>query len=116
MNNAVYINRVGKFLPGDPVGNDEMEEYLGFVAGKRSKTKSITLRHNKITTRYYATDKQGNSLYSNAGLTAEAVKSLCVNGFTLNDIELLTCGTTSPDQLLPAHAVMVHGLLKSRPI
>lgn len=36
--------------------------------------------------------------------------------FSLEDIELLTCGTTTPDQLLPGHANMVHGALKARPI
>lgn len=116
MNRAVYINRIAKFLPGDPVNNDEMEEYLGMVDGRKSRAKAIVLRNNRITKRFYSRDKQGNSTHTNAELTAEAIKGLCNDQFSLNDIELLTCGTTSPDQLLPAHGVMVHGLLKSRPI
>ncbi|CAN5443434.1 beta-ketoacyl-ACP synthase III [soil metagenome] len=116
MERAVYINRIAKFLPGNPISNDEMEDYLGFVDGRKSRSKAIILRNNKIKTRYYARDKEGNSTHTNAELTAEAVKALCTNGFTLDQIELLTSGTTSPDQILPAHAVMVHGLLKSRPI
>jgi 3-oxoacyl-[acyl-carrier-protein] synthase-3 len=116
MNSKVYINRIAKFLPGNPISNEEMEEYLGFIDGKKSRSKSIVLRNNKISTRYYARDKNGNVTYNNAELTAEAVKALCNNGFTLNDIELLTCGTTSPDQLLPSHAAMVHGLLNARAI
>ena len=116
MDRTVYINRIAKFLPGKPVSNDEMEEYLGYVDGKKSRSKSIVLRSNKITNRYYSRDKQGNSTYSNAELTAEAIKALCTGGFKLDDIELITSGTTSPDQILPAHGVMVHGLLKSKPI
>lgn len=116
MNRAVYINRIAKFLPGDPVNNDEMEEYLGMVDGRKSRAKAIVLRNNRITKRFYSRDKHGNSTHTNAELTAEAIKGLCDDNFSLNDIELLTCGTTSPDQLLPAHGVMVHGLLKSRPI
>ncbi|HSH65321.1 MAG TPA: beta-ketoacyl-ACP synthase III [Bacteroidia bacterium] len=116
MNRTVYINRIAKFLPGDPVDNDEMEEYLGMVDGRKSRAKAIVLRNNRITKRFYSRDKQGNSTHTNAELTAEAIKGLCDEQFSLNDIELLTCGTTSPDQLLPAHGVMVHGLLKSRPI
>ncbi len=116
MDRTVYINRIAKFLPGNPVTNDEMEEYLGCVDGKRSRAKAIILRNNKITNRYYSRDKQGNSTHTNAELTVEAIKKLCTNGFKLEDIELLTSGTTSPDQLLPAHGVMVQGLLKSRPI
>ncbi|MGQ0829956.1 MAG: beta-ketoacyl-ACP synthase III [Bacteroidota bacterium] len=116
MNRTVYINRIAKFLPGNPVSNDEMEDYLGCVDGKRSRAKAIILRNNKIINRYYSRDKQGNSTHTNAELTVEAIKKLCTNGFKVEDIELLTSGTTSPDQLLPAHGVMVHGLLKSKPI
>ena len=116
MEKVVYINRIAKFLPGHPISNDEMEEYLGYVDGKKSKAKAIVLRNNKITNRYYARDKNGNSTHSNAELTVEAIKNLCTSNFSVNDIELLASGTTSPDQLLPSHAVMVHGLLKSNPI
>jgi 3-oxoacyl-[acyl-carrier-protein] synthase-3 len=116
MDRVVYINRIAKFLPGKPINNDEIEEYLGYVDGKRSRSKAIVLRNNKITNRYYAKDKQGNNTHTNAELTAEAVKALCTEEFKLEDIELLTSGTTSPDQLLPAHGIMVHGLLKSKPI
>jgi len=116
MENTVYINKIAKFLPGDPVSNNEMEEYLGFVDGRRSKAKAIILRNNKITNRYYAKTKEGVSTHTNAELTVEAIKGLCKDGFTLNDIELLASGTTSPDQILPGHGVMVHGLLKTKPI
>jgi 3-oxoacyl-[acyl-carrier-protein] synthase-3 len=116
MSKSVYINKISKFLPGEPVSNADMEEYLGFVNGEKSRSKAIILRNNKITNRYYARDKSGASTYSNAEMTANAVKGLCENGFTLDDIELLTCGTTSPDQFLPGHGLMVHGLLKSKPI
>jgi 3-oxoacyl-[acyl-carrier-protein] synthase-3 len=116
MDREVYINRIASFLPGNPVKNDEMEEYLGVVDGRKSRSKSIVLRNNKIATRYYARDKQGNSTHTNTELTVEAIKKLCTNGFELKDIELLTSGTTSPDQLLPGHGAMVHGVLKTRPI
>jgi 3-oxoacyl-[acyl-carrier-protein] synthase-3 len=116
MDRTVYINRIAKFLPGDPVNNDEMEEYLGMVDGRKSRAKAIVLRNNRITKRFYSRDKHGNSTHTNAELTAEAIKGICNDQFHVDDIELLTCGTTSPDQLLPAHGVMVHGLLKSRPI
>jgi 3-oxoacyl-[acyl-carrier-protein] synthase-3 len=50
-------------------------------------------------------------------MAAEAVKGLCSENFKLEDLELLTCGTASPDQVLPSHAVMVHGELPgSKPI
>jgi 3-oxoacyl-[acyl-carrier-protein] synthase-3 len=109
----VYINNIEKFLPGEGVSNDEMEQYLGKLNDTKSKARPIVLRNNGIVNRYYAIDKNQNSLYSNAELTAEAVKKLIHEDFRLNDIELLSCGTTSADQLLPSHASMVHGLLKT---
>src|SRR4030095_3119265 len=116
MNKPVYINRIAGFLPGDPVSNDEMEQYLGFVGGNfRSKSKSIVLRNNKITNRHYAIDKSGISTHSNSQLTAEAIRRLESDDFKITDIQLLTCGTTSPDQLLPSHASMVHGELGNNP-
>ena len=33
----VYITRVSKFLPNDPVDNDHMEEKLGVINGTASR-------------------------------------------------------------------------------
>lgn len=112
----VYINRLAKFLPNEPVTNDRMEQYLGMVEGSPSKAKPIILRNNQIKTRYYALDEQGNSTHSNTEITVEAIKALFDEGFTADDIELLACGTTSPDQLLPSHTSMVHGKLMNKAV
>lgn len=109
----VYITRVSKFLPNDPVDNETMEERLGVINGKTSKARRIILRNNQITNRYYAIDSEGNVTHNNAELTAEAVKALCDDDFTKFDIQLLSCGTSSPDQIMPSHASMVHGFLKN---
>ena len=55
--------------------------------------------------------KDGNSTHTNTELTRLAIEKLFDQNFTLEDIEVLSCGTTTPDQLLPAHAAMVHGAL-----
>ncbi len=91
-----------------------MENYLGMIDGNPSKAKYLVLRNNQIKTRYYALDKSGNTTHSNAQMTAEAIRKLTDKNFGIEDIELLACGTTSPDQLLPSHASMVHGELKSK--
>jgi len=114
--NNVYINKMSRFLPNDPVSIDEMEDYLGYIKGRKSKAKSIILRNNGIKTRHYALDKEGNYTHTNAELVHEAIKLIEQDGFSLNDLELLAVGTTSPDQLLPAHASMIQGLLKNRPM
>lgn len=107
----VYINKIASFFPNDAVSNDEMEEYLGYIGGEKSKSKRIVLRSNGIEQRYYALKKGGEVTHSNAELTAMAIKKLFDSDDDLKKIELLACGTTSPDVLLPSHAVMVHGLL-----
>jgi 3-oxoacyl-[acyl-carrier-protein] synthase-3 len=111
--NNVYITRLSKFLPNEPVDNDQMEEKLGRIDGKTSKARRIVLRNNKIKTRYYALDNNGIVTHNNAQLVSEAIEKLCDEDFNKNEIELLSCGTSSPDQLLPSHSSMVHGYLKN---
>jgi 3-oxoacyl-[acyl-carrier-protein] synthase-3 len=108
----VYITNTSAFLPNDPVSSDEMEDYLGFINHKPSKSRKIVLRNNGIKTRYYALAKGGKPTHTNAGMTALAVRSLFAGRQeALPDIDLLSCGTSSPDQMMPSHGVMTHGWL-----
>ncbi len=108
----VYITRISNFLPNEGVPNDEMENFLGFVNNKPSRSKALILRKNKIVNRYYAIDKLGNKTHTNAEMVAEAVKNLFEkNPEEIKEIGLLSCGTSSPDQMMPSHGVMVHGYL-----
>jgi 3-oxoacyl-[acyl-carrier-protein] synthase-3 len=109
---GVYITKSAKFLPNSPISNEEMEEYLGMIDGVPSKGKRLTLRNNGIKTRYYSIDKDGHSTHSNAQMAALAIEKLTDENFKIEDIELLACGTASPDNHMPSHAVMVHGELK----
>lgn len=110
----VFITKIGKCLPNEAISNDEMENYLGLINDTASKARRLILRNNKIVSRYYALDKSGNSTHSNAELTKNAIQELFDESFTAQDMELLSCGTTTPDVLVPSHASMVHGLLKNR--
>lgn len=110
--NDVYINRTAHYFPNSPVSNDEMEEYLGYINGKPSKSRRIVLRNNAITNRYYALEKGGKITHTNAQLTAEAIKELFKQDREgIKKVDVLSCGTSSPDQMMPSHAVMVHGWL-----
>ncbi|MBW3518391.1 beta-ketoacyl-ACP synthase III [Flavobacterium sp. NKUCC04_CG] len=111
---TVYINKITKFLPNNPVSNDEMEDRLGKINDRESKARRIVLRNNGIKTRYYAISEQGEFTHTNAELTFLAVQQLFDIDFTESDMEVLSCGTSTPDHLLPSHAAMVHGLLKNR--
>lgn len=112
----VYINNVAVFLPNMPVSNEEMEDYIGLIGGKTSRVRSIVLRQNGIKTRYYGLDKERKKTHSNAQLAKEAILELFENGVIPTDVTLLACGTSTPDQLLPSHASMVHGELGNFPM
>ena len=114
---TAYITGIGVFLPNEPVTNDEIENVLGLIQGKPSRSKKRILKSNGIQARYYAIDPTtGKQTHNNAQLTAEAVRILCQKtDLPLNEIETFICGTSCPDQLVPNHAVMVHGELKFPP-
>ncbi|MBS1598052.1 MAG: beta-ketoacyl-ACP synthase III [Bacteroidetes bacterium] len=110
--NEVYIINTASYFPNDPISNDEMEAYLGFINQNPSKSKRIVLRNNGIKRRFYALSKEGKPTHTNAEMTAKAVRALFNNDKEkLKSIELLSCGTSSPDQMMPSHGVMVHGEL-----
>lgn len=112
----VYITRTASFLPNAPVDNDSMEQILGQVGQRPSRSRRLILRNNQIKTRYYAIDPAtGKHNYSNAQLCAEAVRGLFVDGFTADDILCLAAASSIPDQIMPGHASMVHGELGSPP-
>ncbi len=109
--NEVYINKISKFLPNKPVSNDEMEKRLGLINGNESINRGLILRSNQIKTRHYALDENGQPTHTNTQLAALAVKKLFNDNFLLEDVELLTAGTSSPDAIQPSHALMLHGEL-----
>lgn len=116
MNRSVYITRLASFLPNEPISNDEIESILGLINNQNSKAKPLILRNNQIKKRYYALNKEGETTHTNTELTKEAILKLFDKDFSMKDVEILSVGTTSPDQLLPAHAAMVHGALGNYPV
>jgi 3-oxoacyl-[acyl-carrier-protein] synthase III len=108
----VYITRTAAFLPNNPVSNDEMEDYLGLINDRASKSRRIVLRNNGIKNRYYAIQKDGVATHTNAEMVSLAIHKLFEKNPTeLKSVELISCGTSSPDQMMPSHGVMVHGWL-----
>jgi 3-oxoacyl-[acyl-carrier-protein] synthase-3 len=75
------------------------------------------LKSNGIEKRYYAIDRKTGKLnYTNAQLTAEAVRRLKpYENFSVNDIQCLCCGTSMADLILPGHGLMVQGELGMSP-
>jgi 3-oxoacyl-[acyl-carrier-protein] synthase-3 len=113
----VYITALASFLPNTAIVNDQMEQVLGMVNQIPSRTRRIILRNNKIKQRHYAINPEtGLQTHTNTQLTAAAIRKLKPHAdFSRADIECLCCGTSSPDQLMPGHAPMVHGELGGHP-
>ncbi|MDU4300266.1 MAG: 3-oxoacyl-[acyl-carrier-protein] synthase III C-terminal domain-containing protein, partial [Eikenella corrodens] len=112
----VYIKRAAAFLPNPPVSNEQMEAVLGMTGDTPSRVRKMILRSNAITSRYYAIDPHTRrATHSNTELAALAVRGLLEQGLRADEIGSLACGTSYPDQILPGHAVMVHGLLPQIP-
>ncbi|MGE0173234.1 MAG: beta-ketoacyl-ACP synthase III [Oligoflexales bacterium] len=109
----VYVNGINVFLPNEPVFNDQIENVLGVVPGSATKARRLVLRNNGIEARYYAINREtGKPTHSNSELSAVAVRGLLAkNDLQGNEVDLLACGTSGPDQLFPSHAAMVHGEL-----
>lgn len=107
-----YITRIGKYLPGQPITNDEVELYLGTIGGKASRIKRRILASNGIQQRYYALDRYQTTTHLNHQLAANAVRDV-LNQVDLEPgaIDLLCAATTWPDLLVPGFASMVHGEL-----
>lgn len=110
MSNQVYINAIGKYLPGRPIVNNEIESYLGMINGQPSRTKASMLAQNGIKKRHYALDKNQNTTDSVVGLTTKAITD-CLDKSSIgpNEIQFMSAGTTQGDLPIPGFASMVHG-------
>ena len=107
-----YITSTGSFLPGPPIGNDEVETILGLIHGKPSRLRKKILKSNGIVTRHYAIDKNHQTFVSNDQMAAKAART-CVDEslLELKKIGLLSCATSQGDMVLPGFASMVQAAL-----
>jgi 3-oxoacyl-[acyl-carrier-protein] synthase-3 len=113
----VFITGTGAFLPGEPVANDRMEDFIGSVGGRRSSVGQRALRWSGIETRHYALSPAGEALHTNASMSAAAVlASLEDAGLGREDLQFLATATTQGDYLVPGHASAVHGELGGGPL
>jgi len=109
----VYINRLNTFFPNSPISNDQMESVLGVAGDIPSRSRSIVLRNNGIKNRFYALNAEGKATHSNAEIAAQAIRGLFDDTIKMEDLDLLACGSTSPDMIVPGLASMVHGELRA---
>jgi len=77
-----YITSTGSYLPGKPVDNESINQYLGKIIGEAPVQNKI-LAVNGIQTRHYALDKKQNATHSIPELASEAVKDCPVPGLII---------------------------------
>jgi 3-oxoacyl-[acyl-carrier-protein] synthase III len=105
---SAYITSTGAFLPGPPIGNEEMEDILGYVDGKASRLKARILKANGIRTRHYAIDRNQRTLHSNLDMAvAAARRCLEASPVRVPSIGMLSCATTQGDMVIPGFGSMV---------
>ena len=115
--NRVYIQSAGYYLPGEPVDNQAMDDFIAPLNRISLRIKNKILAENGIQTRYYAIDKNGATVTSHTQLAANAIHDcLARANATLNDVSLLAVGSSGSDALIPGFAVMVQGELGAPPM
>jgi 3-oxoacyl-[acyl-carrier-protein] synthase III len=113
---TAYIKSVGKFLPGDPIPNDEIDEYIGDLGAGSAKLRERVLESSGIATRHYALDKEQESRYSAAGMAAAAARDALERAeIGVEELDLISAASSCPDLLAPGLASMVHGELGNGP-
>lgn len=115
--NRVYIQSAGYHLPGEPVDNQEMDDFIAPLNRISLRIKNKILAENGIQTRHYAIDKNGETKTSHTKLAANAIHD-CLKraNATLNDVNLLAVGSSGSDALIPGFAAMVQGELGAPPM
>ncbi|KXK60209.1 hypothetical protein AWW66_20150 [Micromonospora rosaria] len=118
MTRAVHITGCASFLPGEPIGNDDLVRFLGDDGSRAAAAvRRRVLAANGIRSRHYALDPAGRTTMLNEELAAEAVlRALKESGRDVGQLGLLATGTTQGDVLVPGFASMVHGRLGGGPM
>jgi 3-oxoacyl-[acyl-carrier-protein] synthase-3 len=108
-----YITGTSSFLPGDPVDNTAMDQFIGSINRISGRIKQRILAENGIRTRHYALDAAGTSLHSVTSMGAEVVRDLVGADAPL---DYLAAATTGGDCAAPGLANLIQGELHLPPL
>lgn len=112
-----YITAAGQCLPGPPISNDRMTDFIGKVSDRSERLGRTVLRQNGIRNRHYAIREDGSTDWTLAKLGAAAGRSaLAASEIDASAIGLLATATTQNDQLVPGLASGVHHELGFPPL
>jgi 3-oxoacyl-[acyl-carrier-protein] synthase-3 len=113
----VHLNGLGLYLPGPPIGNDAMDDYVAPLNRASARIKQRILTENGIQTRHYAIDPDGRTRESHASLAANAIRAcLAIVARHAGRCVLLAVGSSGGDALMPGFANMIQGELAAPPM
>jgi 3-oxoacyl-[acyl-carrier-protein] synthase-3 len=109
-----YITQTGYYLPGPPIPNDRIEDFLGSLPGE-SEVKRQVLAMNGILSRHYAQDLHQVSTENVYEMAAKAVDRCLTGSDSGNLISYLAAGTTYAPYAGPGLASLIHPLISHHP-
>jgi 3-oxoacyl-[acyl-carrier-protein] synthase-3 len=114
---TAYLTGFGRYLPGDPVANDQIASRLGGDDAVTERIRRRILESNGIRQRHYALNDDGDPTELNEELAVKALHAALEDrGISARDVRMLACATTMGDVLVPGFASMVHGRLGGGPM
>lgn len=121
MTTNVFISGLGSFYPNDPISNDQIDNYIGTVDVAELRAKSQLLKINGINKRYYALDRSSTPTHLSEEMGYLAGKSALDNAkVCIEDVDLLSFGTSFSDLIIPSLSHQVHGqfgtMLSAKPM
>ena len=107
-----YVTATGSFLPGLPVANEEIADYIGELDGEE-ETRTKILRMNGIRFRHYALDTRQNPTFTLYQLGAEAAMDCLKKGTDPEKITYLSAGSTNAPLTAPGLSTLLHDRIAS---
>src|SRR5260221_2454109 len=90
-----FITGTGIFLPGEPMPNDRVEDFIGRIGGRAAGVGRKGLQWDGVETRDYALGPSRQAPHFNASLSAPAVRA-SLQGGRLRRRELPVLATATP--------------------
>ncbi|MDQ8023716.1 MAG: 3-oxoacyl-[acyl-carrier-protein] synthase III C-terminal domain-containing protein [Moraxellaceae bacterium] len=113
----VYVTGSGRFLPGKPVDNAAMDDYIAPINRHSTRIKRRILEENGILTRHYASAPDGTPRHTAVDMAAQALHAALDDAqLPLADLRLLATGSSGGDVAMPGLANMLQGELKAPPL
>src|SRR5699024_3973673 len=95
---TAYLTGLGRYLPGEPVSNEEVASRLGGLDRRTERIRARIQKANGIRQRYYAMDTAGQTTELNEELAVHAIRdALDDRGISASDLGMLACATTQGD-------------------